>query len=107
MGQLGKMTILGLALAAGASLGSAVVAGTGSASGPEAIWLVQSGQTTEGNAGALQMQKELVMQLKRIGVDYPDGQYMTMDQVDRLNALFNLKEDEVSTRDQAKIILGM
>jgi hypothetical protein len=107
MGQLGKMTIMGLAVATGAVTAAAALAGNGSAAGPEVIWLVQSAPTTEGNAGALQMQKELVMQLKRIGVDYPDGQYMTMDQVDRLNALFNLKEDEVSTRDQAKIILGM
>lgn len=88
--------VVGLVLAAPAS------------AGPERLWLVQSaGPTAEGNAGAMQMQEELVNQLKRIGVDYPEGQFMTLDQIDRLNALFSLNEGEASTRDQAKVILGM
>ena len=33
--------------------------------------------------------------------------FMTLDQVNKLNGLFNLKEDEVSTREQALQILGM
>ncbi len=107
MGQSGMRTILGLAVATGVALASATFAGAGVGAGPEGVWLAQSAATTEGNAGALQMQMELVEQLKRIGVDFPEGQYMTMEQVDRLNALFNLKEDEASTRDQAKVILGM
>jgi hypothetical protein len=75
--------------------------------GPERVWLAQEGATTEGNGGALQEQKILEEQLRRIGVDYPAGSFMTLDQVDRLNSLFNLKEDEATTRDQARQILGM
>lgn len=107
MKQSGQRTIFGLAVATGAALAFVAHAETGTLAGAEVIWRVQSAATTEGNAGALQMQKELVQQLKRIGVDYPDGQYMTMEQVNRLNGLFNLKEGEASTRDQAKAILGM
>jgi len=76
--------------------------------GPEMFWLAQSdGTTSEGNARAPEMQKLLEVQLRRIGVDCPAGQFTTLDQVNRVNSLFNLKEDETSTRDVARVILGM
>ena len=96
-----------VALAVLAGLAMAAPALADGVTGPEVLWRVQSGATTEGNAGALQMQKQLEDQLRRIGVDYPAGQFMTLDQVNRLNSLFNMKEDEASTRDEAKVILGM
>lgn len=99
--------LVAVALAVLVGLGIARPLSADGAAGPETLWLAQPGATTEGNAGALEMQKLLVEQLRRIGIDYPDGQFMTMDQVDRLNSLFNLKEDEASTRDEAKLILGM
>lgn len=98
-----------LCLAAGAVIALSSAAAAGPArSGPEKLWLAQTAEaTTEGNAGALQMQQEIVNKLRAIGVDYPEGQFMTMDQVDRLTNLFNLGEGEAETRDQAKAILGM
>jgi hypothetical protein len=107
MTPLRTLKHLGLAAAAVAALSGAAVADhTGS--GPETLWLAQSGeQTTEGNAGAMQIQMEIVDKLRAIGIEYPEGQFMTMDQVDRLMNLFNLGETEAVARDQAKEILGM
>lgn len=96
-----------VALAVLACLGIAAPALADRAAGPEVLWRAQSGATTEGNAGAMQMQEQLVDQLRRVGVEYPAGQFMTLDQVNRLNSLFNMKLDEPSTRDEAKVILGL
>lgn len=98
---------LGLAVVATTALTGAVAAGP-TVSGPEQLWLAQSdGVTTEGNAGAMQMQMEIVDKLRAIGIEYPDGQFMTMEQVEKLMNLFNLGETEAVARDQAKEILGM
>jgi hypothetical protein len=91
--------IAAMSLASGAAL-----AGNGGAAGPERLWLAQE---ASGNAGAMQMQEELVNQLRRVQVDVPEGYVMTLDQINRLNALFSLNEGMESTRDQAKLILGL
>ena len=107
MTPLKTLKHLGLAAAAVATLTGAAIAGP-TLSGPETLWLAQTaGETTEGNAGAMQMQEEIVMKLRAIGIDYPEGQFMTMDQVEKLMNLFNLGETESVARDQAKLILGM
>jgi hypothetical protein len=107
MTALNTLKQLGLAAAAAATLTGTAIAGP-IVSGPETLWLAQTdGATTEGNAGAMQLQDEIVMKLRAIGIEYPDGQFMTMEQVDKLMNLFNLGETEAVARDQAKLILGM
>lgn len=101
---------LGLAMASVALLAGAGLAdisadtGAGIVAGPERLWLAQE---ATGNAGAMQMQEELENQLRRVEVDVPADFVMTLDQIDRLNALFAQKEGLAMTRDQAKAILGL
>ena len=65
-------------------------------------------QTVEGNAGGMQMQEQLVNELKRFGVDYPAGSYMTLEQISELQALIqNNRGDETAIKSGAEQILGM
>lgn len=65
-------------------------------------------QTVEGNAGGEQMQAQLVNELKRFGVDYPEGSYMTLEQINQLQALIqNNPGDEQAIKSGAQAILGM
>jgi hypothetical protein len=84
----------------------ALAAGTARA-GDERLWLAQAAPTAADNAGAMQMQEQLIDQLRRVQVDVPEGYVMTLDQINRLNALFAMNEGLVSTRDGAKEILGL
>jgi hypothetical protein len=89
----------------GAVVLAAGLAGSGAlAAGHDRLWLVQE---ATGNAGAMQMQEQLVNQLRRVQVDVPEGYVMTLDQINRLNALFSMNEGLESTRDAAKAILGL
>jgi hypothetical protein len=87
---------------------AAVAAAVGgpAAAAPERLWRVQN-QPAAQNAGAMQMQAQLIDQLRRVQVEVPAGMVMTLDQIDRLNALFALNEGTVATRDGAKAILGL
>ncbi len=65
-------------------------------------------QTVQGNPGGEQMQAEMVNQLKRYGVDWPEGSYMTLEQINRLQALIQTNQgDDAAIRSGAREILGM
>jgi hypothetical protein len=85
---------------------AAAALGGPAAATPERVWLAQN-EPAAGNAGAMQMQAELIDQLRRVQVEVPAGMVMTLDQINRLNALFALNEGTVATRDGAKQILGL